>query len=64
VPPTTLAKAVTGKEVHLLLSDDHVAIVPFDELLEVMKEDISSNAWRLRQQDEMERTIGRSTAFG
>jgi len=61
--PTTLAKAVTGKEVHLLLSDDHVAIVPFDELLEVMKEDISSNVWRLRQQEEMERTIGPINGF-
>jgi len=45
--PTTLAKAVTGKEVPLAAVDDHVAIVPFDELLEVMKEDISSNAWRI-----------------
>jgi hypothetical protein len=61
--PTTLAKAVTGKEVHLLLSDDHVAIVPFDDLLEVMKQDISSNVWRLRQQEEMERTIGPINGF-
>lgn len=61
--PTTLAKAVTGKEVHVLLSDDHVAIVPFDELLEVMKEDITANVWRLRQQDEMERTLGPINGF-
>jgi hypothetical protein len=61
--PTTLAKAVTGKEVHLLLSDDHLAIVPFDELMEVMKEDITANVWRLRQQDEMERTIGPINGF-
>jgi hypothetical protein len=61
--PTTLAKAVTGKEVHLLLSDDHVAIVPFDELMEVMKEDITTNVWRLKQQEEMERTIGPINGF-
>lgn len=61
--PTTLAKAVTGKEVHLLLSDDHVAIVPFDELMDVMKEDITANVWRLRQQEEMERTIGPINGF-
>jgi hypothetical protein len=61
--PTTLAKAVTGKEVHLLLSDDHVAIVPFDELMEVMKEDITANVWRLKQQEEMERTIGPINGF-
>jgi hypothetical protein len=61
--PTTLAKAVTGKEVHLLLSDDHVAIVPFDELMEVMKEDITANVWRLKTQEEMERTIGPINGF-
>ena len=61
--PTVLAKAVTGKEVHVLLSDDHVAIVPFDELIEEMKEDISANVWRLKQQDEMERTIGPINGF-
>jgi hypothetical protein len=61
--PTTLAKAVTGKEVHVLLSDDHVAIVPFDELLDLMKEDINANIWRLRQQEEMERTIGPVNGF-
>jgi hypothetical protein len=61
--PTVLAKAVTGKEVHVLLSDDHVAIVPFDELIEEMKQDISANVWRLKQQDEMERTIGPINGF-
>ncbi len=61
--PTALAKAVTGKELHLLLSEDHLAIVPFDELLDQMKEDINANAWRLRQQDEMERTIGPVNGF-
>ena len=61
--PTVLAKAVTGKEVHVLLSDDHVAIVPFDELIEEMKEDITANIWRLKQQDEMERTIGPINGF-
>jgi hypothetical protein len=61
--PTVLAKAVTGKEVHVLLSEDHVAIVPFEELIEEMKEDINANIWRLKQQDEMERTIGPTNGF-
>jgi len=61
--PTVLAKAVTGKEVHVLLSDDHLAIVPFDELIEEMKADIGANIWRLKQQDEMERTIGPVNGF-
>jgi hypothetical protein len=61
--PTALAKAVTGKEVHVLLSDDHVAIVPFDELLDQMKEDVNNNSWRLKGQDDMERTIGPIDGF-
>lgn len=61
--PTPLARTVTGKEVHILLSDDHVAIVPFDELLELMKQDVAANIWRLRQQDELERMIGPVNGF-
>jgi len=61
--PTPVAKAVTGKEVHVLLADDHVAIVPFDELLDQMKLDAQANVWRLKQQGEMERTIGPINGF-
>jgi hypothetical protein len=56
--PTPLAQTVTGKEVHLLLADDHVAIVPFEALLEELKADIQENVWRLREQDQLERTVG------
>jgi hypothetical protein len=56
--PTPVAKTVIGAEVHVLLADDHVAIVPFDELLEQMKTDAQANVWRLKQQDDMDRTIG------
>jgi hypothetical protein len=61
--PTPVAKTVTGREVHVLLSDDHVAVVPFDELFEQMKSDAQSNLWRLREQAEMERTIGPIDGF-
>jgi len=61
--PTPLAKVVTGKQVHVMLSNDHVAIIPFDELLDQAKQDVNENVWRLRQQDEMERTIGPIDGF-
>jgi hypothetical protein len=61
--PTPLAQVVTNEQVHVLLSDDHVAVVPFDELLELAKVDVNENAWRLRQQDEMDRTIGPVNGF-
>jgi hypothetical protein len=63
VEPTTIAKAVTGKEVHLLLSDDHVAIVPFDDLIQVMQDDAKENQWRMKSQNEMERTVGPINGF-
>jgi hypothetical protein len=56
--PTPVAKVVQGTQVHVLLSDDHVAVVPFDELLEQMKADAQANVWRLKQQSDLDRTIG------
>jgi hypothetical protein len=61
--PTPLARVVSGKEVHLLLADDHVAVVPFEELLELLKADAEANVWRLRDQDELERTVGPVNGF-
>jgi hypothetical protein len=60
--PTPMAKAVTGKEVHVLLSDDHIAVVPLDELLEMVKTDAQANVWRMKQGN-MERTIGPVNGF-
>jgi hypothetical protein len=56
--PTPIARTVTGREVHVLLADRHLAIVPFDELLTIMKEDARANVWRLKQEDKLERTVG------
>jgi hypothetical protein len=61
--PTPMAKTVVGTEVHVLLADDHVAVVPFDDLVDQMKLDAQANVWRLKQQDEMERTIGPIQGF-
>jgi len=61
--PTPLGKVVTGKEVHILLADDYVAIVPFEELLDQMKTDVTANIYRLKDQDELERAIGPIQGF-
>jgi hypothetical protein len=61
--PTPMAKTVVGTEVHVLLADDHVAVVPFDELIEQMKSDAQSNVWRLKQQDDMDRSVGPINGF-
>lgn len=61
--PTPIAKAVTGKEVHIQLADDHVAVLPADELTKQMVDDFSQNSWRLKQEKEMVRTIGPLNGF-
>jgi hypothetical protein len=54
---------VTGTEVYLMLSDDHVAIVPKEELVKLVSDDISANIWRLKTQDHMIRTVGPVNGF-
>ncbi|MCI0335229.1 MAG: hypothetical protein L0228_18625 [Planctomycetes bacterium] len=61
--PTPIAKAVTGKEIHIQLADDHVAYLPADELTKQMYDDFSQNSWRLKQEDQMIRTIGPMNGF-
>lgn len=56
--PTPLSREVTGDETHILLADDHVAVVPFKELWELLREDAPRNFWRLKNEEVMERTIG------
>jgi type II secretory pathway pseudopilin PulG len=56
--PTPLSREVTGDETHILLADDHVAVVPFKELWELLREDAPKNFWRLKNEEVMERTIG------
>jgi hypothetical protein len=61
--PTPIAKAVVGKEVHIMLANDHVAIVPFEELMQAAKDDAIANIWRVREQDEMDRVVGPINGF-
>jgi hypothetical protein len=61
--PTPLGKVVKGREVHLMLCDDYIAVVPFDALLDLMQEDARANLWRLKHEDELNRTIGPVDGF-
>jgi hypothetical protein len=56
--PTPIARKVVGKEIHVQLADDHIAIVPFSELIELIATDAPANLWRLNDQSKMERTVG------
>ncbi len=61
--PTPLGKAVDGNEVCVQLSDDYVAVLPVDELAKELKNDAEKNIWRLKQQDELVRTLGPINGF-
>jgi hypothetical protein len=61
--PTPIAKFVRGKEIHVLLSEDHVALIPFEELVKAMEEDARANRWRLERQAELVQTIGPINGF-
>jgi hypothetical protein len=56
--PTPLSHVVTGEETHIVLADDHVALLPIKELTEQMFDDAKKNFWRLKNENEMERTVG------
>jgi hypothetical protein len=61
--PTPLGRVVTGEETHLLLAEDHIAVVPLKELTEQMFDDAKKNLWRLKNENVMERTIGPFAGF-
>jgi hypothetical protein len=61
--PTPIARLVRGKEIRVQLANDYVAILPFDELLEQMDADLAQNAWRLKNDDELIRTVGPLDGF-
>lgn len=61
--PTPLAKTVTGDEIQLQLSNRHVAVVPIEKLQEEGKAHFERNVWRLRENGQMEGTVGPIDGF-
>ena len=61
--PTPLAKTVFGKEVHLRLQNDKLCYVPLNELVERLKEEAPRNAWKLKDNDEINEVLGPLDGF-
>jgi hypothetical protein len=53
-----MAKTVFGKELHLRLSKGRLAYVPWDEFIQLLKEDAPTKVWRLKDQDEFSELVG------
>ncbi len=61
--PTPMAKTVFGKEIHFRLLAGHLAHVPLDELIDLMKGEMKDKAEKLRQQSEIVETVGPISGF-
>jgi hypothetical protein len=56
--PTPIARLVRGTEIRVRLADDHVSILPYEELMKLLEEDVKANIWRMKQEPEMTRSVG------
>lgn len=56
--PTPLSQTVYGSQVHYQMVDGRLAAIPLDDLLEAVKNDLSKQAWKLRNQMQVTTTVG------
>jgi hypothetical protein len=56
--PTPITKQLSEKELFLQLVGDHVAVIPFADLIEEFRTQAQENIWRLKEQDRFSGTIG------
>jgi hypothetical protein len=61
--PTPMAKTVFGKEIHLRLAGGHLAYVPWDELVEQLKEEAPQKVWKLKDVPRITETLGPVRGF-
>lgn len=56
--PTPMAKTVFGQELHLRLHAGRVSHIPWDDFIQLLKEDAPRKAWRLKDQSELTERVG------
>ena len=56
--PTPMAKTVFGTEIHFRLSQGRIAYVPWDQLIERLKQDAQRKAWNLKGEGKLTELIG------
>jgi len=61
--PTPMAKTVFGKELHVMLRDHQVTVIPWDMLVEQLKSSARSTASRNSQRDKFEDVLGPIDGF-
>ena len=61
--PTPMAKTVFGKEIHFRLSGGRIAYVPFDEMVELLRDDAQRQSWKLKDASAVEEQLGPVKGF-
>lgn len=61
--PTPMAKTVFGREVHFRLQGDRLAYVPWDELVERLREEAPQKIWKLKDAPRITEVIGPVRGF-
>lgn len=61
--PTPMAKTVFGKEIHFRLERGRIAYVPFDEMVEMLKDEAQRQAWKLKDAPAIEEQLGPVQGF-
>ena len=56
--PTPMAKTVFGKELHFRLMGGRLTALPWDELVERLKQEAQQNLWRLKDADQITQEAG------
>lgn len=61
--PTPMAKTVFGREIHMRLGNGRLAFVPWDDLVERLKNDASQKMYRLKDSNVFTETLGPVDGF-
>jgi len=56
--PTPMAKTVFGTEIHFRLSEGRIAYIPWDQLIEKLKQDAQQKAWNLKGDRQLMELVG------
>ncbi len=61
--PTPMAKTVFGKELHVMMQDNLVTVIPWDALVETLKQQVQRTVSRNTQRERIEDSLGPIDGF-
>jgi hypothetical protein len=61
--PTPMAKTVFGKELHVMMQNNRVTVIPWDMLIETLKQQVQRSVARNTQREKIDDTLGPIDGF-